>query len=251
MVTLPFVKMHGLENDFVIVDGRIQPIQLSTEQIKTLAHRKSGIGCDQLLILSAAQDCDAHLRIFNADGSEAEACGNGTRCVAWLLAQNDNLTDVLIKTIAGELACKVSGDIVSVDMGPVIIHDPHINFIPVTIGNPHAVFVVDKFIESDWKIQGEIIDQRINTNVEFAKIVDRQTVEMKVWERGVGPTQACGSGACAVAAALHQQDLIDPSCKIQMDGGTLSIDVLSNNRIRMTGNVAMCFRGNIELDDHQ
>ncbi len=275
---LHFRKMHGLGNDFVILDARMTNIELSDEEIQYICDRKRGIGCDQLIILEISEGFQETLfmRIFNTDGSEARACGNATRCVADILMNEEDMNSCVIETVAGMLNCRRSEDgLITVQMGvpkrdwkeiplskkvdtdhlPLMsesVSDP----IAVNIGNPHCVFFVDN-IADNWgdkavEEQGKLFELDPlfpdRTNVEFVEILAPDHVRMRVWERGAGITDACGSGACAVAVAAITRGLTERKMTVTLDGGDLVLEWVSDDaQISMTGPVSYVFEGQLNL----
>jgi diaminopimelate epimerase len=265
-MTIAFIKMHGAGNDFVIIDERIRPIDFSPEQVRHLADRRRGIGCDQFITLHkppAHTDADLFMRIRNPDGSEAGACGNATRCVAELLFEQNGRPYQVIRTVAGDLpAERLADGRVRVDMGAVrtgwadvpLAHEADTLHLPLagdpaacSVGNPHVTFFVDDpdLVERDGAAleRHELFPDRVN--VGFARIDDRRHMRLRVWERGVGMTLACGSGACATAFNAYRRGLIERHVEIEMDGGTLEIEVTEAGRVLMTGPVATSFCGEI------
>lgn len=276
---LPFIKMHGLGNDFIVLDGRDGSPVPDAQQMQALAHRHLGLGCDQLMVLMpAAEGVDVCLDMFNADGSIAGACGNGTRCVASLLMAEKTTDRVVIRTIAGDLPCWRSGTTgqISVQMGPVhtawqdipLTRESdtlHLDLgladagladlglaVAVSVGNPHAVFFVRDAEAVDIETYGPLAEQHPifsdRANIEFVSLKNRREMRMRVWERGVGVTMACGSGACAAAAAGVLRGLCDNQVRIELDGGILDIhwqeaDSPAGGRIIMTGPVATVASG--------
>jgi len=265
---LDFIKMHGLGNDFVIIDLRAKQQEISKTQIMAMGSRKTGIGCDQMIILSAAKNSgnDCFMKIYNGvDGQEVEACGNATRCVGDILLSETGSRHVSIETVAGVLECSRAQDnMISVDMGvpkwewadlPLAqecdtLHlpldgDP----VGVNIGNPHCVYFLDKNVE-EYPVQkiGPQIEHHSlfpeRVNVEFINVIDRNTLRMRVWERGAGETQACGTGACAAVVAAVRRDLVGRECKVILDGGDLFFNWNElSGRIIMTGGVHYVFKG--------
>ncbi len=267
-----FLKMHGLGNDFIVVDCRNSDgadIPGPT-QIMAYSDRKTGIGCDQFIVMVPAKDTknDCHMLIYNGgDASQVEACGNATRCVADILLSESGQRQVLIETVAGVLSCsRGQGGLVSVDMGvpglgwqdiPLAaacdtLHlplpgDP----VGVNMGNPHCVFLYEQDVEPlDIEALGPSVEtdplfpQR--TNVEFCQVIDRQTIRMRVWERGAGITQACGTGACATLVAAVRRGLVERTCTIKLDGGDLEISWdETSGHIHMNGPVAYVFKGQL------
>ena len=265
---VPFVKMHGLGNDFVVLDARVDAVPAMTTRLAAaLADRKTGIGCDQLILLEVSTRADLRMRIFNADGGEVEACGNATRAVGLLLGK-----DARIETLGGELAVSPAEGGVSVDMGEprfeweaiplAYAMDTHTmplawealeNPVAVNVGNPHVVFFVPDCgaVELD-RLGPEIehdplFPQRVNVNV--ATITDRSQIQLRVWERGVGETRACGTGACATAIGAMRRGLVERSVTVAMTGGDLQITWNTAGRIIMTGPAVESFRGSFESDD--
>jgi diaminopimelate epimerase len=270
---LPFLKMHGLGNDFVVVDGRECDAGLTAEQYRAVGDRRRGVGYDQFLtILPARAGGTAYMAIHNPDGSEAQACGNGTRCVASLLMAEAGADAVIVETVAGGLACRREADgRVTCDMGPAnlgwaeipVAHEVDTlavavpgaeAFGPATlvnIGNPHAVFFVDDAEALDLTRVGPPIETSPlfpeRTNVEFVTATGPGTLRMRVWERGAGITQACGSGACAtVVAAARRGVIAGRSARVELDGGPLDIAWREDGRVEMTGPVATSFSGALD-----
>jgi diaminopimelate epimerase len=267
-----FIKMHGLGNDFVVIDARQKRLDLSHDQARAIADRHTGIGCDQLLVIENPQDehADAFMRIYNTDGSESEACGNGTRCVASLILGQNNSHHCIIETLAGLLDCEaVEGGLVSVDMGPAnldwrdiplskAIDTLHLNIgsgplqdpVGVNMGNPHAVFFVDDADAVDLAVHGKVIEHHPlfpeRVNVEIAQIISRDHIRLRVWERGVGETLACGSGACATVVAACRRGLSERQVSIDLNGGTLKLQWMADNHVMMTGPVATSFSGLVD-----
>ena len=269
---IPFTKMHGLGNDFVVIDNQSLEINLTSTCITKIADRRRGIGFDQLLTLEPARESgDLFLDIKNPDGTSAEACGNGTRCVASLM-MNERETDLLrIETVGGLLVCerRRNGDI-TVDMGeprtnwqeiPLaretdalsvkIDNRPHEIFTCVNMGNPHAVLFSENCEEVELEKIGpeiechEMFPDRIN--VEFATVQNKSKVRVRVWERGAGQTAACGSGACAVLVAAVLRGLTERKAEVVLDGGPLLIERRDNNRVSMTGPTEISFNGSFSI----
>jgi diaminopimelate epimerase len=267
-----FIKMHGLGNDFVILDARDQAIGLNAEHVRALADRNTGVGCDQVIIIEPAHNkaADAFMRIYNADGGEVMACGNASRCVASLLMDETGKTSLTLETGAGLLeAQSAAGENITVDMGPANLDwqdiplakeadTLHLRFsrgalkdpVAVNVGNPHAVFFVDDADAIDLETLGPEIEHHPffpeRTNVEAAQVLSPSQIRLRVWERGAGITQACGTGACATLIAAHRRRLTDRKASIILDGGPLDIEWLENNHVMMTGPVAISFTGTID-----
>jgi diaminopimelate epimerase len=269
-----FRKMHGLGNDFVVFDGRKGGFVLDEATARAVADRRSGIGCDQVIVMERARaGADAAMRIFNADGDEVEACGNAARCVAQLLLEEKHETVVRIDTLGGRLVCREAGsDAVAVDMGqprfdwrdiplasptdtahfPLEIDGQHLEVAAVSVGNPHCVLFVENAQAAPIAELGPKIEHHplfpARTNVEFAEVVSREQLRMRVWERGAGITRACGTGACAVTVAAHRRGLCGRRVEIELDGGTLAIEWrVSDDHIVMTGGATLAFTGDIDF----
>lgn len=268
---IPFVKMHGLGNDFVVFDGRRDPavLDLDNATAARIADRKTGVGCDQLIVIEPALDdmADAFMRIRNNDGGEVEACGNAARCVASIVMGELGRKDVIIETVVGLLDSNGLADgRVTVDMGQVKLDWRDIplsqavdtNHIPlslgplsdpvgVNVGNPHAVFFVDDAEAIDIEKLGPVLEHHEmfpeRANIEVCSIVGENQIRMRVWERGVGVTRACGTGACAVGVAAARRGLTDRKTEIILDGGKLTIEWLPDDHVLMTGPVATSFQG--------
>lgn len=268
---LQFRKMHGLGNDFVILDNRLGDKSFTPEQIRQIADRRFGVGCDQLMLLepSRTPGADCFMRIYNPDASEAGACGNGTRCVADMLMKEGSKTSCVIETVSGLLACRaVENDLVEVDMGA-----PRLNWneiplseerdtlhlgigdgdtlsdpVAVSMGNPHCVFFVRDVEKFPVESLGPSVERHAlfpeRTNVEFAQIMSPSKIRMRVWERGTGVTQACGSGACATMVAAARRGLTSRKAEIVLDGGSLFLEWREgDDHVLMTGPVAHVFDG--------
>lgn len=237
MNRLPFVKMQAQGNDFVILDGRISPLpDLSKELIQSLASRRTGIGCDQVLVLLDDAQADACLRIFNNDGTEAENCGNGLRCVGYLMYEDNSATSFKIRLNGRCVSIETGDKSIRLHMGSATITERKDAHVDVDIGNPHRVFfeAIETFPE-DRNI--EIVSGQIGDNV-YVDII----------ERGVGHTPACGSGACAVAVAVWDTDGHSRPQTIHMPGGEVTV---SGNRddIILEGPVCQVFSGEYRLSD--
>ena len=250
---LPFYKMHGLGNDFIVLDSRDGQVMPNADQMRLLADRRLGLGCDQIMVICESKSSDLSqtigLDMYNADGSPAGACGNGTRCVARLVMDQTGTDKIGIDTVSCHLTgwrADHTSNVISADMGPVFTDWQDIpttkavdtlsadlglaDFGPATlvsVGNPHAVFVVDDADGVDLHHWGPLAEHHDlfadRANIEFIEIRDRQTIRMRVWERGAGVTMACGSGACAAAVAAVRRGLTDPDVTVHLDGGPLQI----------------------------
>ncbi len=269
MDRVPFLKMHGLGNDFVVLDGRRGGISVGPAAARGLADRHTGIGCDQVIVLEPPRHPAAQIRmrIRNPDGSEAEACGNATRCVAWLLQRETGDPRVRIETAAGLLEAEAMPDgAIAVDMGPArtgwrdiplarampterveLSLGPLATPVCTNIGNPHATFFVDDVETVDLAALGPVLEhhplfpQRANIGV--AAVRDPRHIRLRVWERGAGITRACGSGACAALVAAHRRGLAERRAVVELDGGRLDIAWREDGHAIMTGPAALSFEG--------
>ena len=271
----PFLKMHGLGNDFVVFDARKQRLALNADAARAVADRRLGIGCDQVIVIRPGQGgADAVMEIRNADGGEVEQCGNATRCVARLLMDESGKSAVRIDTLGGRLLCSdAGGGAVTVDWGkartlwdevpmaqPADTNMFNLNVdgaehvaSAVSVGNPHVVLFVDDAERAPVAELGPRIETHpmfpARTNVEFVSVDRYDRLRMRVWERGVGITQACGSGACAVAAAAFRRGLTGRKVEVVLDGGSLQMEVREgDDHILMTGPSTLSFRGDIDLE---
>ena len=269
MSMVPFTKMHGAGNDFVVIDLRAHQLDLSAEAFAVIADRHRGIGCDQIILIEPPQNgADVRFRFHNADGSEAGACGNGARCAASKVMVEDGANKLSIETHSAVLSAKrsASGDI-TIDMGPAHLDWENIPLskaistcnlpslidglaapIAVGIGNPHCVFFVEDAEAVEIEIYGPVIEHHPlfpeRTNVEFVSLLGGNRMRLRVWERGVGVTLACGSGACAVVvAAIRRRLIAGRSAEIVADGGILSASWHEDGNVLLTGPVATSFLG--------
>ena len=261
-----FHKMHGLGNDFVIIDGRHTSVDIFPARAKALADRKSGVGCDQLILLEPSTAADVRMRIFNQDGSEAESCGNATRCVVALIGH-----DVRIETAGGLIDGEYHETDITLQMPPPRFawQDIPLAFamdsaamplaweqlagpMAVNVGNPHAVFFVDYADAIELQRLGPVIEndaafpERVNVNIAS---VDNGAIRLRVWERGAGLTRACGTGACATAIAAIRQGKVTSPVDVHQAGGTLTIGWQPGGPISMTGGTSYVFKGEIDWDD--
>ena len=274
---LKFSKMHGLGNDFVVLDGFSQPIDLSAEQLRYLADRHFGVGCDQILLVEKPSQpgVDFRYRIFNADGGEVEQCGNGARCFVRFV-HDQGLTDkaeIRVETMSGVIGPRLEANgLVTVDMGVPVFEPERIPFVSPTgeivqklmvgdrevmitalsMGNPHAVQVVPDVDRAPVERDGPQIEshprfpQRVNAG--FMEIVDRHAVRLRVYERGAGETLACGTGACAAVVAGISRGLVDSPVRVETRGGELNIAWNgAGTPVLMTGPAVTVFSGEIEL----
>ncbi len=267
-----FVKMHGLRNDFVIIDGRQESYHPSTEKIIHICNRHEGVGADELLIVEPPRTHNtyAFVRILNPDGREVEACGNATRCIGWLLLKECNQKEIQIETLGGILNCSLAGEKqVRVEMGRIKTNwsdiplskkmdTLHLNIgtgplndpVGMNIGNPHAVFFVDDVDTIDLPKYGKILQTHPlfpqEANIGVAQLVNSETIKLSVWERPGTLTTACGTGACVAVGAANRRGLTSKSkMKVIMDGGSVDIELKDQNFAVMTGPVELCFTGNL------
>lgn len=264
---ISFTKMHGLGNDFVVLDARQQPVPLSKRQVRAIADRRTGVGCDQVVVMQPSDRADVYMRIFNADGGEVDACGNASRCVAMLVLQDQAKKQILIETNAGLLDAMRTDDwLISVNMGaprlewqqiPLVektdtlhlpialemLSDP----VAVSMGNPHAVFFVPSAAEIPLDRLGPPLEHHTlfpeRANIGVAQVVNPQHIILRVFERGAGETLACGTGACAALVAANRRGLASRRATVHLPGGELLIDWRDNNEVWMTGPAAASFTG--------
>lgn len=269
MDELSFHKMQGLGNDFVVLDRRSGKLSLSPAQIRRIADRRLGVGCDQLLCIEPSDKADVFMRVYNADGSEVGACGNGTRCIARLVMEEIGSNRVRVETAAGVLTVSAGVQGYTVDMGrprfgwdEIPLARPMDTLaldlalgplglpVAVNLGNPHAVFFVDDaeavpLAELGPKLEHDpLFPERANIGV--AEVRDRRTIRLRVWERGAGLTAACGSGACAALVAAARRDLTERAADVHLDGGVLRIAWTDDDRVLMTGPAKHSFRGQLD-----
>jgi diaminopimelate epimerase len=275
-MSLPFLKMHGLGNDFVVLDARAAPIAMSEEAAQAIGDRRTGIGYDQLLMLCPPRGAgDVRMRIWNPDGTEAQSCGNGTRCVAALVMAETGKDAVSIETLGGFLkATKAPGGLVTVDMGEpgldweqiplaermdtrrIDIHigpidDPYlVGPAAVSMGNPHAIFFVDDAKKIQLDKVGPLVENHPlfpeRANVSFAEVRDPAHATLRVWERSAGATLACGTAACATLVAGVRLGKLDRKAEIALPGGTLIIEWRESDRhVLMTGPAETSYAGTL------
>jgi diaminopimelate epimerase len=269
-----FVKMHGCGNDFVVFDERAAPLGLSIARAAALADRRRGIGCDQLIIIEpppAGSNADAFMRIRNPDGAEAGACGNATRCVVSLLADETGRRHQVIRTVAGNLPADLLDDgRVTVDMGAARVDwtdvplarrmdTLHLDLALGTVtdpaacsmGNPHVTFFVDDVGALPIDALGPALEHDAlfpeRANIGFAEVHGPDRIRLRVWERGAGLTLACGSGACAALVNAHRRGVVGRRAAILMDGGELEIEWRADGHVLMTGPLATAFTGTVDL----
>lgn len=274
MSALPFTKMHGLGNDFVILDGRSRSLRLNGGAARAISDRKRGIGCDQLIVLEPPRrdPADVFMRILNADGSESAACGNATRCVAHMVMAETGKSESHVETAHDILEAERETDgRISVDMGRVrfdwrdvpLSEARDTGHLDITIGglsdpsalgvgNPHCVFFVDNVEAIDIAPIGREVERMAlfpeRANVQFVQVLDPKTIRQRVWERGVGVTEASGSGACAGFVAAARRGLTERRGDVRLDGGVLSIEWLRDDHVTLTGPVAHSFSGVLDRD---
>jgi diaminopimelate epimerase len=273
--TIPFRKMNGLGNDFVVLDARARPLGIDEARARAIADRKTGIGCDQLIVLEPSKVADVRMRIWNNEGFEVESCGNASRCIADLLFDERKTTTATIDTKGGFLTARKGGErLVTVDngvprfdwndiplsekfhdtrhielqVGPIdapLIHSPSV----VNVGNPHCIFWVKDLDVVDLAKVGPMLEHHPlfpqRANITLARVDARDHVTIRVWERGAGLTRACGTAACAVMAAGYRLKLIDAKCRITLPGGDLFMERREDGHILMTGPVAYEFEGTL------
>ena len=275
---IPFTKMHGAGNDFVVLDGVSRPIHLTPSLIRRLADRHFGVGCDQVLLVErpTVDGADFRYRIFNADGGEVEQCGNGARCFVRFV-RDKRLTskdEIAVETLAGMIYPRFESDGgVTVNMGvprfepadvpfeasaratvyDLAIDGHSVSVSVLSMGNPHAVQLVPEVDSAPVNTQGPMIERHPRfprrVNVGYMQIVDRRHIRLRVYERGAGETLACGSGACAAVVAGRQRGLLDDMVDVKLLGGTLQVSWAGEGQpVWMTGPAVTVFEGTIELD---
>ncbi len=276
---IPFRKMNGLGNDFVVLDARPRALPLGPDAVRAIADRKEGIGCDQLIVLEPSRRAQVFMRIFNADGGEVGACGNAARCVAALVAEEQARGDIDIETESGVLSAVVNGDgSVTIDMGaprlawdeiplsepfhdtraielqigPInapVLHSPAV----VNVGNPHCLFFVDDVDGYDLARFGPMLEHHPlfpeRANISLVQIVSPEALKVRTWERGAGLTRACGTAACASAVAAVRRGLTGRKVKVALPGGDLLIEWReSDGHVLMTGPYALDYEGTLPAE---
>ena len=274
-----FLKMNGLGNDFVVIETATQSFEPTPEEIRAIAKRgEGGVGCDQVIAIDPpkAEGASAYVRFWNSDGEETGACGNGTRCVAWLLMQSAGKQAVAFDTVSGRLSGVAAGekrvtvdmgepgldwaqiplseamdtDRVELQVGPIdapLVHTPAC----VSMGNPHVVFFVDAPVSDDFATKtGSLVEHHPlfpeGVNVGFAHVAARDHIQLKVWERGAGLTAACGTGACAAQVAAVRRGLTDRTAKVEFESGSLVIEWREQDgHVIMTGPITMEYAGKL------
>ncbi len=269
---MPFIKMHGLGNDFVVLDARTLAVPLDGKATRAIADRHTGVGCDQLIVIEPARNpaADIFMRIRNADGGEVAACGNATRCIADLVMQETGAERVVVETIAGLLEARGAGPRrVSVDMGPArlgwreipLARDCDTLHLPLALGplgdpvgtsmgNPHATFFVTDAEAIDLGTLGPKLEHDPlfpeRANIGVVQVLSPTRLRFRVWERGTGITIACGTGACAALVAAHRRGLAERKAEVIADGGALTIEWREDGHVLMTGPVAVSFTGTLD-----
>ena len=271
---IPFRKMNGLGNDFVVIDARVRAVVLSEEAVRAVADRDTGVGCDQLILMEPSQKADVKMRIWNNQGGEVESCGNASRCVADLIMKETGKDTVTVNTRGGLLICTPTGDgNITVDMGvpkfgwqdiplaeefrdtrgielqigPIdapVLHTPAV----VNVGNPHCIFWVDDVEAHDLARFGPLLENHPifpeRANISLAQVVDPGHIVLKVWERGAGLTRACGTGACAAQVCAVRKKFTDRVATVTLPGGDLVIEWRERDEhMLMTGPIAYEFEG--------
>jgi diaminopimelate epimerase len=273
---LNFTKMHGLGNDFVVIDNRAGRLRGLSGKSKQLCDRRFGIGADQVLILRSSKTADFRMQIFNADGSEVEMCGNGIRCLARFIWDNKLAStrkkSLDIETPAGIIRPEQKGRMIRVDMGepvlegskipvkaqgfivnhPLMVRDTTFKITCVSMGNPHAVIVAKKIDAVQLDTFGPLIEHHPffpkRTNVEFVQVMNKSNMKLRVWERGAGETLACGTGASAAVVAASLLNLAGREVNVHLPGGKLIIHwSAEDNHVYMTGPAAPVFEGTIDI----
>jgi diaminopimelate epimerase len=267
-----FIKMHGLGNDFVVLDGRRTDVALDDRAARLIADRHLGVGCDQVIVLEAPKrpGTAAFMRIRNADGGEVEACGNAARCVAALLMDESGAPRIAIETGAGVLEASAGDNgLVTVDMGEArtdwrdiplaramdtlhvaLAKGPLADPVCTSMGNPHATFFVADAEAVDLAMLGPLLEHDAlfpaHANIGVAQVLAPEKLRLRVWERGAGLTQACGTGACAALVAAARRGLTGKSAEIVADGGSLFVEWRENGHALLTGLAAVSFRGTLD-----
>ena len=272
---VPFRKMHGLGNDFVVLDARRADLPITPARAAAIADRRTGVGCDQFIVLEPGTDgADVFMRIRNPDGSEAGACGNATRCIASLVAEEAGLDRVVVRTIAGDLPVeRLPGGLWRADMGPARLGWQDVPLaramdtlhLPLSargvadpaacsMGNPHATFFVPDLDALDLAAIGPALEHDpifpARANIGFVQVLSPDHLRLAVWERGAGLTLACGSGACAALVNAARRGLTGRRATVTLPGGDLVIDWREDGHVLMTGPVATAFTGTLDLEGY-
>ncbi len=253
---MKFRKMHGLGNDFDIFDARTEDLFITPDDMALIADRHWGVGCDLITVIDASEKADAQVFFFNADGSDSATCGNASRCVADIIMNETGKDSCTLEAGTRTLECTRKDDLVQVNMGvSKDTKDLDLSYggvdkpVAVDMGNPHLVFFVDDIEAVDVADIGAYFETHDDfperTNVEFVQVIDKTHLRQKTWERGVGVTEACGSGACAVAVAAIHRELSEKKVEIELDGGLMTIEQTDGGDLLMTGPVAYVFEGTL------
>jgi len=262
---LAFAKMHGAGNDFVVIDATREPFSLSRQQLKRIADRHLGVGCDQILVVEPARSAgvDFRYRIFNADGGEVEQCGNGARCFVKFV-HGKGLTskrEILVETLSGRIAPRLEADgEVSVNMGPptkpvlesLKLDGETVEVAILSMGNPHAVQIVKDVSAAPVAEQGPKLEHHPRfpnrVNAGYMQVLDRHRIALRVWERGAGETLSCGTGACAAVVAGIERGLLSSPVRVDTRGGSLTISWAGgDNAVWMKGPAETVYEGTIEV----
>ena len=266
----PFLKMHGAGNDFVVFDARAEPLAVSPTLARAVADRRTGIGCDQVIVIRTSETADAFMEIRNADGAEVVACGNAARCLGRLLMAETGRERVRLETRAGRLALWREGGEFAVDMGtpgldwrdiPLaeacdtqalpIAHDTLVEPAAVAMGNPHAVFFVEDPEAIDLDRLGPELEHHSlfpeRANITVAAVETPNLLCARVWERGAGLTQACGTAACAALVAAHRRGLAGREAQLSMPGGVLTVRWAADDHVHLIGPAETAFSGRVDL----
>lgn len=264
-----FIKMHGAGNDFAIFDAREQKILFSKQDIIKIGNRNTGIGFDQLIVISPSHKADIKMEIYNTDGTSAQTCGNAARCVADLVGKLEGTIEMGSRLLKFKKSTEHTSQYtinmgkpeltwnkipLSYTMDPLNLkfETPGFEYgASVSMGNPHLVFFSPSFSEEDIRSYGSYFEKHEffpeHVNVNFATIINKNYIKLQVWERGTGLTLACGSGACATAVIAHTKKLIDQLCEVELPGGILTIEITTKGEVLMTGPAEKSFEGYISL----
>lgn len=271
MEQIPFLKMHGLGNDFVVLDGRANDLRLTPAETRCIADRRTGVGCDQLITILNSGKADAFMRIQNADGSEAGACGNATRCVGELLCDEKGCESITLETRGGLVSAARDGAGMSAGLGKPSFDwrkiplreerdtlDLGLSFGPlsggvaVNIGNPHVIFFVGDSADVELGSLGPEIERYVlfpeGVNVSAASIEDERTIRLRVWERGAGLTRSCGTAAAATLAAARATGRMGRQARVLLPGGTLTVTLTDTGEAVIAGPVETSFTGSLSLE---
>ena len=261
---IPFLKMHGLGNDFVIIDARKSVDPMTPALAQKIGDRHKGVGFDQLAVIHPSQEAEAELIFWNSDGSTAGACGNATRCIASLLMEETGQTGLTLKTKRGRLVCEKDGVLIRVNMGAPLLdwtqvplsEERETTDLPLegtpaacSMGNPHCTYFTDDISDETLLTVGPATENNPlfpeRTNVQLVQVLNRQEARVRVWERGVGVTLASGSSSCAVVVNAHRRGLLDRQATLHLDGGDIEID-WRDDGVWMTGATQKVFSGTFD-----